>query len=328
MSNSRAERGAVLASRDSLAVKEVVAPRRRRRLRQVGRPGFVWTLPALLFFAFFALLPLVVAIWLSFTKYNGIRLVAPRFVGLSNWARMLTDTALHRSIGVTVALILLALVTQVPVSLLIGVWAAGPQRVRAVVAALYFVPLLMSTAAVAVLWASLVDPNFGIPAALAPVLGPDSVFSNLLGTPQSALGVIAFIYLWGASPLHTLLYQGGARAIPESLYQAAAIDGAGRVRSFFHITLPLLKNTMVTSTILMVIGTFTTFDLILILTRGGPSGGTSNLPFFMYDRGIAALDFGYGSAVAVVLIFLATLISWAMVRLTGYDKMEGAQEGI
>jgi xylobiose transport system permease protein len=288
----------------------------------------MWALPGMAFFTFFALVPLGVALVLSFTKYNGVRLTTPQFIGLANWSHMLHDTALHRSIGVTLVLTALAVVTQVPISMLIGVWAAGPQRARSVVAALYFIPLLMSTAAVAVLWASLIDPNFGLPAAFAPVIGSDTFFSNLLGTPNSALGLVAFIYLWGATPLHTLLYQGGARAIPAVLYQAAALDGAGRVRQFFHITIPQLRNTMITSTILMVVGTFTTFDLILILTHGGPAGGTSNLPFFMYDRGIAALNFGYGSAVAVVLILIASLVSWAMVRLTGYAKMEGTQEGI
>jgi xylobiose transport system permease protein len=300
----------------------------RGGLRQAGRPGFGWSVPAVAFFAFFALLPLAVAVYLSFTKYNGIRLVPPTFVGLDNWARLLTDAALHRSIGVTILLIVLAVATQVPVSLLIGVWAAGPQRLRAIVVSLYFIPLLMSTAAVAVLWASLADPNFGVPAVLNGILGPDNVFSNLLGKPATALGLIVFIYLWGATPLHTLLYQGGARAIPEVIYQAASIDGAGRVRQFFSITLPLLKNTIVTSTILMIVGTFTTFDLILILTRGGPSGGTSNLAFFMYDRGVTALDFGYGSVVAVLLIVLATVISVVMVRVTKYDDMQGTQEGI
>lgn len=301
---------------------------KRGGLRDAGRPGFAWSIPAVLFFAFFALTPLVVAVWLSFTEYNGIRLIPPKFVGLDNWERLLTDQALHRSIGITIAMVFFAVITQVPVSLLIGVWAAGFQRMRGVVVALYFIPLLMSTAAVAVLWASLVDPNFGIPAVLNGILGPNNIFSNLLGNPVTAFGLIIFIYLWGASPLHTLIYQGGARAIPEVLYQAAAIDGAGMVRQFFSITIPQLKNTIITSTILMVVGTFTTFDLILILTRGGPSGATSNLPFFMYDRGITALDFGYGSVVAVILIVLATAVSGVMVRATSFDDMQGTQEGL
>lgn len=301
---------------------------KRGGLQRAGRPGFVWSLPAILAFGVFALLPLGFAVYLSFTRYNGIRLVPPKFIGLENWARVLTDDALHRSILLTLLLVVFAVVTQLPLSLLIGVWAAGPQRSRAIVVSLYFVPLLMSTAAVAVLWGSLVDPNFGLPSLLTPILGLNNPFSNILGKPETAFGLIVFIYLWGATPLHTLIYQGGARAIPEVLYQAASMDGAGRVRQFFSITVPQLRNTIVTSTVLMVVGTFTTFDLILILTRGGPSGGTSILPFFMYDRGITALDFGFGCVVAVILIVMAGFVSLAMVRATGYDKMQGTLEGL
>jgi len=302
--------------------------KRRGGLRKAGRPGFVWALPAIAAFAVFALLPLAFAVYLSFTRYNGIRLVPPQWVGLENWARVLTDTALHRSVSITLLLVVFAVLTQIPFALLLGVWAAGPQRNRGVVAAMYFIPLLMSTAAVAVLWASLIDPNFGIPALLRPVLGPDNPLSNILGKPISAFVLIVLIYLWGATPLYMLIFQGAARAIPETLYQAASIDGAGTVRQFFAITVPQLRNTIITCTILIVVGTFTTFDLILIMTRGGPSGATSILPFFMYDRGITALDFGYGCVVAVILIALASIVSIGMVRVTGFDKMQGTQEGL
>lgn len=302
--------------------------KRRGGLRKAGRPGFVWALPAIAAFAVFALLPLGFAVYLSFTRYNGIRLVPPQWVGLENWSRVLTDTALHRSVSITLLLVVFAVLTQIPFALLLGVWAAGPQRARGVVAAMYFIPLLMSTAAVAVLWASLIDPNFGIPALLRPVLGPDNPLSNILGKPTSAFVLIVLIYLWGATPLYMLIFQGAARAIPETLYQAASIDGAGTVRQFFAITVPQLRNTIITCTILIVVGTFTTFDLILIMTRGGPSGATSILPFFMYDRGITALDFGYGCVVAVILIALASIVSIGMVRVTGFDKMQGTQEGL
>jgi xylobiose transport system permease protein len=152
--------------------------------------------------------------------------------------------------------------------------------------------------------------------------------SNILGKPISAFVLIVLIYLWGATPLYMLIFQGAARSIPETLYQAASIDGAGTVRQFFAITVPQLRNTIITCTILVVVGTFTTFDLILIMTRGGPGGSTSILPFFMYDRGITALDFGYGCVVAVILIALASIVSIGMVRVTGFDKMQGTQEGI
>ncbi|MFN3948432.1 carbohydrate ABC transporter permease [Microbacterium sp.] len=299
--------------------------RRRGGLHHAGRPGALWAAPAVLFFAVFALLPLAYAVYLSFTKYNGIAIAAPRLVGGENWARLTTDPAVPEALWLSVVLVIVAVVTQTPVAMLIGVWTAGPQRGRAIVAALYFVPLLMSAAAIAVLFSALIDPNFGLPAALPWLFGD----GNLLGTSPSAMAVVAFVLAWQYVPFHSLIYQAAARAVPPVLYQAAAIDGAGTVRQFFSITLPQLSNTIVTSVILMVVGTFTTFETILIITNGGPSGGTTILAYLMYITGFgAAANYGYASAIAVVLILIATAISLGMVRLTGFDRMRGSQEGI
>lgn len=297
---------------------------RRGGLGQAGRPGLLWAAPAVLYFTLFALVPLGFAFYLSFTFYNGIRLSSPQWVGLDNWVHLFNDPQALKSLGITLVLVAIAVATQTPLSILIGVWAAGPQRGRAIVMSIYFIPLLMSTAAVSVLWSSLIDPNFGLPSALPWLFGD----GNLLGHQWSAIGVIAFIYLWGATPLHALIYQGAARAIPPTLYQAAEIDGAGRLRQFFSITLPLLKNTIITDTILIVVGTFTTFDLILILTGGGPSQGTAILPYYMYEQGFSSFDLGYGSVIAMTLVALSAIVSIVMTKVTGFDKMSGTQEGI
>jgi xylobiose transport system permease protein len=298
--------------------------RRRGGPQHAGRPGPLWAAPAVLYFAIFALFPLAFSVYLSFTTWDGIRLVPPRFVGLQNWAHLFSDPHAFESLWVTLALVVIAVVTQTPLALLVGVWASGPQRIRAVVVAIYFIPLLISSAGVSVLFASLIDPNFGLPAALPWLFGD----GNLLGHQWTAIGVIGFIYLWGATPLHTLIYQGAARAIPPVLYQAAAIDGAGRWRQFFNITLPQLRNTMVTDIILMVVGTFTTFDIVLIVTGGGPDQGTAILPYYMYEQGFSAFNLGYGSVIAIVLVVICATISIVMTRVTGYDKMAGSQEGI
>jgi len=316
-----------VATRDRSAEdlsRQETTSEKRGGLRGAGRPGFVWSLPAILYFALFALLPLGFAVYLSFTSYNGIRISPPKFIGFDNWTRLVSDPAIGRSIIITIVLVVLSVATQVPLGVLTGVWGAGPQRFRAVVVALYFIPLLMSTAAVSVLWGSLLDPNFGLPSALPWLFGD----GNLLGKQQSAIAVVVFIYLWGASPLYTLIFQGAARSIPPVLYQAAALDGASRTRQFFSITLPQLRNTIVTVSILIVVGTFTAFDIILILTRGGPSNGTAILPYLMYQQAFVSFDLGYGSAIAVVLMVLAATVSLVMVRVTGYDKMSGTQEGI
>ncbi len=288
----------------------------------VTRPGLAWAVPATVFFLLFAIVPLALVAVLSFTSWNGVD--APRFNGLANWTSLLHDPVMTQSVRLTLVLTVAGAVVQTPVSILLGVWAAGHQRNRAVLSAIFFIPLLLSATAVSVVWRAVLDPNFGVPSQMEWLFGD----GNLMGSQAGALAVLTFVGMWQWTPMHALLYQGGARAIPRVLYQAAAIDGAGKVRQFLHITLPQLRNTMITSVILMLVGGLTTFDTVLILTQGGPGTDTTNSAFYMYRRAFKSFDFGEGSAIALVLVMVATLVSLAVVRLSGYDRMRSTSEGL
>lgn len=229
-----------------------------------------------------------------------------------------------KSLWLSVLLTALGVLVQTPLSILLGVWAAGHQRNRAVLSAVYFVPMLLSIAAVSVLWRAVLDPNLGVPAHAAWLFGD----GNLFGSQTTAIGVLVFVSTWQFTPLHTLIYQGAARAIPQVLYQAAQIDGAGTVRQFFHITLPQLRNALITSVILMVVGGLTTFDTVLILTQGGPGSDTTISAFYMYQKAFKSFDYGAASAVALLLVLVSTVISLVVVRLSGYDKMRSTMEGL
>ena len=174
------------------------------------------------------------------------------------------------------------------------------------------------------LWRALLDPNFGVPAQAKWLFGN----GNLFGTQSGAIGVLVFVGAWQFTPFHTLIYQGAARSIPQVLYQAAQIDGAGTVRQFFHITLPQLRNSIITSMILMVVGGLTTFDTVLILTQGGPGTDTTISAYYMYQKAFKGFDFGAGAAIALVLVLVATVISLVVVRLSGYDRMRSTAEGV
>ncbi|MCX5230830.1 carbohydrate ABC transporter permease [Streptomyces sp. NBC_00233] len=288
----------------------------------VGRPGIAWAAPAAVFFGLFALVPLLLVVVLSFTRWNGLG--SPEFAGLDNWSRLLDDPVMVKSLWLSLVFTVLGVVVQTPLSILLGVWAAGRQRNRAVLSAVYFVPLLLSITAVSVLWRAVLDPNFGVPSQARWLFGD----GNLFGTQAGAIGVLVFVSTWQFTPLHTLIYQGAARAVPGVLYEAARIDGAGTVRQFFHITLPQLRNTVVTSMILMVVGGLTTFDTVLILTQGGPGTDTTNSAYYMYQKAFKSFDFGGASAIALLLVLVATLVSLVMVRLTGYDRMRSTMEGV
>lgn len=303
----------VTVEKTPAAARQGRAPRTRDAAR-TGRPHAVWALPGVLFFTFFAVVPMALALYLSFTSWDGLG--DPRPVGLDNWKKLLDDPRMTQSLWLTVVLTVASWAFQTVVALLLGVWAAGRQRNRAILSAVFFVPFLLSSTAIAILFYALLDPNFGI------------IQQDTLGSQSGAFLAIVFVGGWQFIPFHTLIYQGGARQIPEVLYQAAAIDGAGRYRQFFSITLPQLRHTITTSTVLMVVGSLTYFETVLILTKGGPGTDTAILPYLMYEAGFKTYDFGYASAIASFLVIAATGLSLVLVRLTGFGAMRSTREGM
>ncbi|MDQ3786706.1 MAG: sugar ABC transporter permease [Actinomycetota bacterium] len=288
-----------------------------------GRHGILpWLVaPALVFFVGFAVIPLVGVFALSFTTWDGIGAIQPS--GLDSWRAVLADPGLPHAVWVTFLVMLASWAVQTPLSILIGTFLAGPQRYRAVLAVLYFIPLLLSSAAIAIAYKALLDPNFGLGAGL----GIDFLAQDWLGRPTLAFSLVVFVVSWQFIPFHSLIYQGAVRQIPQSLYEAAQIDGAGRVRQFFSITLPQLKYTIITSSTLMVVGSLTFFDLIFVLTEGGPGDATRVLALDMYKRGFQANLMGPASAIAVILVLVGLVLALLLRRLGGRDAAQSQFEG-
>jgi raffinose/stachyose/melibiose transport system permease protein len=278
-------------------------------------------LPALLIFTAFGIVPLIGVLVLSFTSWNGIGEITP--TGFDNWVSVLADPGLLHSLGVTFLIMALSWLVQTPLSILVGVFTAGHQRYRAVLAVLYFTPLLLSSAAIAITFKALLDPNFGLGASA----GIPLLVQNWLGDPVLAVATVVFVVAWQFIPFHSLLYQGAVRQIPASIYEASRIDGAGRVRQFFSITLPQLKYTMITSSTLMVAGSMTLFDLIFVLTLGGPSDATRVLALDMYLRGFRGNMMGPASVLALIIVVVAVLLALGIQRLGGKDANESRLEG-
>lgn len=291
------------------------------RGRRSGASLGWFAVPALVFFVIFAVIPLVGVVFLSFTSWNGLGEIT--LTGLDSWVTAVTSPVTLNAIWVTVKIMFFSLIVQVPISLLLGVFTAGTQRYRALLAVIYFVPLLLSSAAVAIAYKALLDPNFG----MGPGLGLPILAQDWLGDPDLVLFVVVFVIAWQFVPFHTLIYQGGVRQIPASFYEAAQIDGAGRVQQFFHITLPQLKYTMITSSTLMVVGSLAYFDLIFVLTAGGPGYATRLLPLHMYLTGFQANDMGAASALGVILVVVGLGLAILVQSLGGRNRAASQLEG-
>nr|WP_229806209.1 sugar ABC transporter permease [Microbispora rosea] len=269
----------------------------------------------------FALIPLIGVLLLSFTSWDTLGEI--KLTGFESWRSVLTDPGLPHALWVTFLIMLFSWAFQTPASLLIGVFLAGHQRYRELLAVLYFIPLLLSSAAIAITFKALLDPNFGLGAGL----GLDFLSQDWLGEPGLAFGVVIFVVSWQYIPFHSLLYQGGVRQIPRSLYEAAELDGAGRIRMFFSITLPQLKYTIITSSTLMVVGSLTFFDLIFVLTEGGPGDATRALALDMYKRGFQANLMGAACVIGVILVLVGLALALLLRRLGGRDPQASQLEG-
>ncbi|MBT1003356.1 sugar ABC transporter permease [Paenarthrobacter sp. DKR-5] len=291
-----------------------------RRARDKGPSGWL-AAPALVFFLVFAIIPLIGVVALSFTRWDGLGEI--QVDGFSSWKTVLTDPVTGNALWVTAKIMFFSFIVQAPISLLLGVFTAGGQKYRAALAVLYFIPLLLSSAAVAIAYKALLDPNFG----LGPGLGLPFLAQDWLGNSDLVLFVVVFVIAWQFVPFHTLIYQGGVRQIPASFYEAAQIDGAGRVQQFLHITLPQLKYTIITSSTLMVVGSLAYFDLVFVLTGGGPGYTTRLLPLHMYLTGFKANDMGAASALGVILVVIGLGLALLLQRLGGRNRNASQLEG-
>ncbi|MEU6532789.1 sugar ABC transporter permease [Streptomyces sp. NPDC046928] len=296
----------------------VTGPAQRRR----PRSALPWlATPALVLFVGFAVVPLIGVFALSFTTWDGIGTI--RATGLTSWRKVLTDPGLPHALWVTFLVMAVSWAVQTPLSILLGTFLAGRQRYRAVLGVVYFIPLMLSSAAIALAYKALLDPNFGLGAGL----DIQTLSRDWLGEPGLAFAVVVFVVSWQFIPFHSLIYQGGVQQIPKSLYEAAQLDGAGRVRQFFSITLPQLKYTVITSSTLMVVGSLTFFDLIFILTEGGPGDATRVLALDMYKRGFQASLMGPASVIAVILVLVGLGLALLLRRLGGRDAGASQLEG-
>lgn len=305
-----------------------VTPRRngggsiRRGTRLADLAGVA---PPMVLFTLFIIVPMLAAIAMSFVKWNGLG--TPAWAGGANWSQFFSDPIARASVVVTLKVVVLSYVIQTPVSLALGLFTAGRERYKSVYATIFVLPLLISTAGIALMWESMLDPNFGALSALSKSWHLSFLQQNWLGNPSLALEVVVVIIAWQFIPFHTLLYAVGRRQIPVQLYEAATLDGASPPQLFWRITLPQLRYTIVTSGILMVVGSLTYFDIIYILTNGGPGNTTRVLSLDMYNVAFVQDQYGYASVLAVILGVIGIAVAYGLVSSTGFSTMASQREG-
>jgi multiple sugar transport system permease protein len=284
---------------------------RPRRKGQSGLAGWLFVSPAVLLFVVFVLGPFVAA--MIFSLYAWDLLTPPQFVGLQNFRKLGSDPILLRSLGNTFLFAFASVVTHIVGGLLLAMAVNRPlhRALSYLVRTCVFFPFLISWAAVALLWRYALDPTFGLVSHYVSRLG--FTVPGFFSDPDWALPSIIGIDFWHTIGYTFLIMLAGIQTVPKELVEAARVDGASGIRTFFHVTLPMMSPTFFFATIITFIGAFQIFDPVQIITSGGPNDSTITAVMYLYRTGFEAFQVGYASAIALlvfVVIMLVTLLQF------------------
>ncbi|MDT0443365.1 carbohydrate ABC transporter permease [Streptomyces johnsoniae] len=281
----------------------------RWRSREAG-VALIFLAPALLGFIAFYAWPTVRGVYLSFTDYD--LLTAPDFSGLDNYRRLLTDDVFWNSLWVTLKYVVLNIGVQTVVALALAVLLHRLTR-STVIRGLILLPYLISNVVVALVWYWMADYNLGIINQMLGWIGIDAI--GFFGDEAWAIPTIAGINVWRHMGYTALLIFAGLQTINRDVYEAAAVDGAGEFRIFFRITLPLLRPVLALVLVLTVIGSWQIFDTVAVTTQGGPVDATRVIQYYIFDQAFTRFDFGYASAISVVLFLILAGVAFAQLKL-------------
>lgn len=281
------------------------------RIRGDGALAAVFVAPAMLGFLVFLLWPTLRGIYLSFTRFN--LLTPAEWVGLDNYARMVRDPIFWDSLTVTVQYVVVNIGVQTVAALTIAVLLQRLSR-SALLRGVVLTPYLMSNVVAGLVWLWILDTQLGIGNEMVQALGFDRI--PFLADETWAIPTIALINVWRHVGYTALLLLAGLQAIPDDLYEAARVDGAGEWRMFWRITLPLLRPVLAVVLIITVIGSFQVFDTVAVTTAGGPANNTNVLQYYIYGAAFGRFQFGYASAMSVALLVVLSAITFLQYRLT------------
>jgi raffinose/stachyose/melibiose transport system permease protein len=280
--------------------------KRRGRTREAIAP-YLYILPALLLFAVFILAPFAHTVWLSLFDWDGVTIGT--WVGLENYTDIFSDDVIQRSFLNVLILIFFVAVIPIVVGLVIAAaLSRAPVRGMTAFRTIIFLPQVISTVAVAVIWRWLYleDGPFN---ELLRGIGLDSVARAWLGDYTWALPAIGIVGAWVLIGLCMVLFLAGLQQIPSSLYDAARVDGAGAIREFFTVTLPGLRGVLAVTTTLTVVWALRAFDLVFVMTRGGPGTSTMVPGMQIYQRAFQTGRVGSACAIAVVLALIVFVVT-------------------
>ncbi len=279
------------------------------------RAAYLFIIPAVVLLAAFLLYPALQTVRYAFTDYNIMRPDRIKFCGLNNFIELFQDKDFWIAVKNTLHFTILVVPFQTVLALALALLISSRRKGVSIFRAAYFSPQVTSMVVVAILWTVLYNsnPNSGLLNALLVNLGMEPC--GFLNDPKTAMNSITFMSAWQGAGYQMMIFLAGLQGIPKDQYEAASIDGAGKIKSFLYVTLPGLKNVISYVIMITVIQAMKLFTQPYVMTKGGPQNATRTLVYYVYEQGFQKRNFGYACAVAAVFFVIVISLSIGMKKI-------------
>lgn len=264
-------------------------------------------IPTLLVYSVFIILPVGITVYYSFTKYSGIG--KPKFNGISNYVRLFQDEVFWVSLKNTMIMFVLAFTLLLTLSFLIALLLNSKLKATGFSKAMIFSPAIIAPIIVGIIWVYILDPNIGIINNILDAIGASGLKHKWIGGETLSPYSIAIIYFWQQLGYLVTIFIAGLKMIPEEVMEAVKIDGASAIQQVRYVTIPMMRTTISTVSILIITGVFKIFEIVQQTTGGGPNHLSETLVTYSYSMTFASSDYGYGMSIATFTFILSLIIT-------------------
>jgi len=292
-----------------------ISPETKRKLTP-----YFYIAPVIILLLFMYGYPLIKSIWMSFMDYKLTRLNKSSWNNFQNYTKMFMDDNFWLLLKNSLIYVIVSVAGQFLLGLGLAMALNKKFKGRGLYQSIVFLPWAFSSFVVGLLFRWSFNGEYGVVNDLLKKAGLITKGISWLGTPGLSLMVIIFAMIWVGIPFFGIMILAALQSVPDEVYEAADMDGCGKVRRFFLLTLPYIKPTIIMTVLLRFIWIFNSFDLVIIVTGGGPANYSQTLPSYIYTQAFSSYDFGLAGAFGVLLIFILTIYAVIFLTLTKYDK--------
>jgi len=280
--------------------------------RRQNRSAYFFLAPSIILLVMFNVIPLMVAFALSLFNTN-MTMSSVEFVGIDNFVNAFHDTHFINSLKITAIFTLIEVPIQAFGAIIVAAVISKNNPMNKILRGIYFLPVVCSATSIGIMWKMILHSNIGFIPAVIQSMGLGKI--NFLNTPGLTIFVVAFISIWRSFGISTIIYVTAVRQVSKALYEAAEIDGAGKISQFIHVTVPSIRPTFWYILMTRFAGALQIFDIIYITTNGGPNYTTESTVTYIYSRAFSSnSSMGYASAMSVILFVLIMIITVCMYR--------------